>query len=158
MKNAVLTELQTQAEEFVAGPQVESFRLKQTGARSITFDGYELCSSMSYVVGPPLWYELNIYQTDSQGFLIGIKMFTKNEDEGDIHRVLEASSLDDVAHILENYDPAFDIDASSVRVDDDTISMAELSLAAVRLRQRIEEARRQFKDLVGEILYELDNG
>lgn len=157
MNNALLSELQNHAEELQSAPPVHSFTLKQTGARPFEFSGTEICSAMSFVPGPPLWYEINVYQTTNRTFVVGVRMFTKSENESDVHRVMEAMSLEDVVGQLESYDPSFDIDASSLRIDDHSVSIAELSLAAITLRQRLEEARRQFKNLVGDILYELEN-
>ncbi len=157
MTNALLSDFQNGAGEYAPEPQIESYRLKQTGGRPRDISGVELCSAMSFVVGTPLWYEINVYRTVDRGFVVEVKMFTKGENERDMFRLFDAATPADVIETLETYEPSFDIDASSVRFGVEEISVAELSLSAAALRLRIEEARRQFNDLVGEILFQLDN-
>lgn len=134
-----------------------SFKLKQTGGRPVQFRGIELCSAMSYVPGTPLWYEINIYKTEESDFVTDVRMFTKDENERDVFRVERSYSLADVFDYLEKYDAANDVDASSVDLGSSHLSVANLSLSAASLRIRVEEARGQFRDLVGQILYQLEH-
>lgn len=139
------------------GDDVMPYKLKQTGGRPVHFEGVELCSTMSYAPGTPLWYEINLYKSTEATFVLDIRMFTKSENERDNFRVFTAYSLADVFDILERYDAANDIDATSVDLQGDTMSIAQLSLSAASLRLRVEEARGQFRDLVGQLLYQLEN-
>ncbi|MGF1544579.1 MAG: hypothetical protein ACFB00_08795 [Parvularculaceae bacterium] len=157
MPNVLASEIKNGANGFSADVEVVSYRLKQTGGRPRQFAGVEICSAMSYVVGPPLWYEINVYQTTEDAFVVEIRMFTKNENERDLFRVIDAVSLEDVFETLETYDPAQDVDASVLRFADDDANVAELSVSAAALRLRVEEARRQFRDLVGDILYQIES-
>ncbi len=136
--------------------QSSAFTLRRTGKRPIAFDGIELCMAMSYVPGTPFWYELNIYRTSVATFVVGIKFFTKDEGEKDIFRAFQAHTFDEVMSVLEGYDTSQDV-RIDVQADDDTLSVAELTVKALGLRARLEEARRQFAGLVGQVLFELDS-
>lgn len=69
------------------------YRLRRTGARPLAFTGTELCSAMSYASGTPLWYEVNLYSTKQDSFVVDVRMFTKAENESDMHRAVEVHSL-----------------------------------------------------------------
>jgi hypothetical protein len=128
--------------------------LKRVGARPLSFNGTELCMAMSFVPGAPFWYEVNVYRTDAQGFVVAIKQFFRDENETDFVRAWEFEDFDGAMAHLEAYDPADDI-----RVDIDPsaeMTLPELAAHALALRARAAEARRQFKALVGEILFDLE--
>lgn len=129
--------------------------LKRGGARPLSFRGTELCMAMSFVPGAPNWYEIDVWRTVEQRFVLAIKQFFRDENEIDQVHAWEFESFDAVMAHLEAYDPAED-----VRVDVDpgaAMSLPELAAHAFALRARAEEARRQFRGLVGEILYDLEN-
>lgn len=133
----------------------ETFTLRRTGKRPLAFDGVELCMGMSYVPGTPFWYELNIYRTSLGSFVVAVKFFTKDDGDKDTFRAFQASTFDEVMSILETYDTSQDV-RIDVQADDETLSVAELTVKALGLRARLEEARRQFAGLVGQVLYQLD--
>jgi hypothetical protein len=135
--------------------QTEEFQLRCTGSRSRVFNGSLLCSAISYVPGNAFWYEISLYREVSGSLVAAIKRFTHDEAGIDLFRVFDAEDFDALVSILEGYEPANDIDASLVGVDDMSVSGSEVALRAVGLRLRIEESRRQYGDLVGEMLYQL---
>lgn len=135
--------------------EVEKFKLKITGRRPKQFQGTLLCSAMSFFPGPPQWYEINIYRVVSGKFIIEVKLFAKSDQERDFFRMHECNSFDEVVEFLENHDPAQDIDAGRLKIKDDSLAPAEIALAAIAMKLRIEDARRQFGTLVGEILYDV---
>ncbi len=140
-----------------AGPSGNSITLRRTGGRPVRFSGIELCTAMSFGPGAPFWYELNIFRTSNQKFVVDVRHFTKRDGDKDRFTVFTVDTFDDAMHLLETYDAAVDIRVD-LPVDDDSVPLAELGLHAASLRLRIGEARRQFRQLVGEILYELDRG
>ena len=128
--------------------------LKRVGARPLSFNGTELCMAMSFVPGAPFWYEINVFRTDAQGFVVAIKQFFRDENESDLVHAWEFEDFDGAMAHLETYDPADDI-----RVDIDPsadMTLPEMAAHALALRARAAEARRQFRTLVGKILYDLE--
>lgn len=131
-------------------------RLRRTGQRPLNFTGRELCSAMSYASGTPLWYEINLYQTHDDKFVVDVRMFSKSEDERDMHRAVEVGSIDAMFEWLENHDPIVDVDCDCMTLAGSSLSPSEVALRAADLRMRVDEGRRQYADLVGQILYDLD--
>ena len=134
----------------------DAIRLKRVGARPLAFEGEELCMAMSFIPGMPMWFEINVWRTASGGFVTAVKQFHRDADRVDTCRAWEASSFEEVMSGLERFDPAQDME-----MDPEPgrhASAAELSAAALAMRARIAEARRQYDGLVGEILFELENG
>ncbi|MEO1749992.1 MAG: hypothetical protein AAFR27_15505, partial [Pseudomonadota bacterium] len=129
--------------------EIMPYCAKRTGMRPMKFKAAEMCSSMSYVAGTPLWYEINIYQKPDDSFVVETKLFTKDENQRDIFRVQEIGSFEGVFEYLENYDTARDIDAEILNLVDPHMPVARLAMQAAALRLKMEEARRQFDDLVG---------
>ncbi len=138
----------------VAEPKANMITLRRTGERPLSFQGAELCNAMSYVPGTPLWYEINVYRTAGETFVANVRMYTRSEDEKDRFSCHEASSFDEVLSWLERYDPAQDIRAD-LPVDSADMPVIELGLKAAAVRMRLSEARRQYRDLLGEIFFAL---
>lgn len=145
----------SEVNEHPSTGEVEKFKLKITGRRPKQFQGTLLCSAMSFVPGPPQWYEINVYRVVSGKFIVEVKLFAKSADERDFFRMHECTSFDEVVEFLETHDPATDIDAGKLKIKDDDLAPAEMALAAIAMKLRIEDARRQYGSLVGEILYDV---
>jgi hypothetical protein len=130
--------------------------LRRTGQRAFAFEGVEICSSTSHSPGPPaFWYEINLYRRANEQFVVDIRFFSKSDNMRDRFQVVKADGLEEVASILEAYEPAHDIEAN-VDPEDQDLPASVFALKAATLRMRIDEARRQFRDLVGEVLHQLD--
>ena len=139
----------------MASMQAATYTLKRLGARPLTFHGGELCMAMSFVPGAPYWYEVNVYRTVEQRFVLAVKKFFRDEDKQDFCRAWEFEDFGDVVKTLENYDAGTDVEVE-VMPDDPTLSAPEMAAHAFALRAKAAEARRQFQGLVGEILHELE--
>jgi hypothetical protein len=131
------------------------FTLRRSGARPMTFAGAELCSAMSYEPGTPMWYEINIYRTAARSYVANVKMFSKSEDEKDRFAAYEAENFDEVLAWLETYEPANDI-RISLPFDDPQTPMVELGIRAAAASMKVAEARRQYRDLMGEVFFALE--
>jgi hypothetical protein len=131
------------------------FTLRRSGGRPLSFAGVELCSAMSYEPGTPLWYEINVYRTASRTYVANVKMFSKSEDEKDRYAAHEADSFEEALYWLENYEPAGDIRAD-LPFDNPSVPVIELGIKAAVVSMKLSEARRQYRDLVGEVLYALE--
>jgi hypothetical protein len=129
--------------------------LRRTGERPLAFEGVEVCSAMSYSPGTPLWYEINVYRTTAESFVANVRMFTKSENDKDRFSAYEASSFDEALFWLENYDPAEDIRAD-LPLDSGDVPVVELGLKAAAMKMKLSEARRQYRDLLGEVFYAVE--
>jgi len=136
-------------------PEHQMQRLRRTGKRDYAFTGFEICSSTSHSPGPSLWYEINLFRKPAGPYVVDIRFFSKSESMRDRFNVFDADSLDEVASVLENYDPAFDIEPD-VNPEETDLPQAAFVLKTAMLRIRMDEARRQYRDLVGDILHQLD--
>jgi hypothetical protein len=130
-------------------------RLRRTGARPLTFVGTEICSATSHAIGPSLWCEINLHATDQDRFVADIRMFFKSENIADVFTVHEADSIDEAVSILEAFDPASHL-VVDLAVGNLEVPAIEIALKAAELRLRLEEARGQYRDLLGEVLYDLE--
>jgi hypothetical protein len=129
--------------------------VRRNGGRPLTFVGVELCSAMSYEPGTPLWYEINIYRSASRTYVASVKMFSKSEDERDRFSFYEADSIDEVMFWMEGYEPAHDVRAD-LPIDNTALPVIELGIKAAAASMKLAEARRQYRDLLGEVLFALD--
>ena len=151
--------------EAPARPEVDSYtppsgeshsqKLRRTGQRDFAFDGVEVCSSTSHSPGPSLWYEINLYRKNSGHLVVDVRFFSKSDAMRDRFHIFEADGFDEVASVLEAYEPANDIEPD-INPEDQDMPPAVFVLKAAVLRIRIDEARRQFRDLVGDVLHQLD--
>lgn len=132
-----------------------TFRIKRPGARPLIFEGIELAMAMSFTPALPYWYEVNIYRTNDQRFVVAVRLFFQSEAEQDQVHAWDFDTLDQALDKLAQYDAAQDV---KVSMDPANPSMppAELAAMALDLRARVDSARRHFASLLGEFFYELD--
>lgn len=134
-----------------------SHTLRRTGGRPISFAGVQLTMAMDYAPGCEMWFEINLYRTAEERYVADVRNFKRDADEQDCFSVYEADSLDAALAALEGHDPAnhiaigFDLEAADA-------SLADLTFRALALRVRVENARRQYRTLLGQVLYDLDAG
>ncbi len=137
------------------GDQGAEFVLRRTGARPVSFRGVQISSAMSFVVGTPLWYEINLYRLADQSFVVDVRMFTKSDDDPERFTVMHVGSFEEALSALEAYEPADDVRVT-VALDDPHASLADLTFQALALRARVEEARAQYRGLVSDVLADLE--
>jgi hypothetical protein len=129
--------------------------VRRTGLRPLAFQGSELCMAMSFTPEASYWYEINIYRTAGQKFVVAVRLFFQSEDERDRVRAWEFETFEQVLDCLESYDAGADVRVD-VFADDAGWCAAELAAQAFSLRARVAAARSQYSGLVGEILHELE--
>jgi hypothetical protein len=133
----------------------EPIVLRRTGMRPFSVSARQLASAMSYQPGgAPFWYELNLFETEDGGHLIDIRRFDKGEGSSDLFRVIEVFGIESVMETLESFDPACDI-VPKINLEI-ARSTVELAIEAASLKLAMLESRRQFRELVGEILHALE--
>ena len=130
-----------------------AFEIRRDGLAPLCFNGRQLAEETSYTTGTRLWYELATY-TQANDFILSIKVFKKNPAEKDIHRAQSFSNLVGLCAYVEAYEASHDITI----VDDLTdakLSTAEAMIRAAALRQRMDEARSEYRSVAGELLTRL---
>lgn len=128
--------------------------LKRSGMRPLAFDGVLIAEANSHCPGTTMWYEINIYRKDAGGFVAEVKLFLKAAEQKDAFR---AQVFDDVSAMsawLESHDPA-DNAVVNIETAGGDVPLVVAALGAIRMRQAMEEARREYRYLVGELLFEL---
>ncbi|MDX8348480.1 hypothetical protein SLH49_10825 [Cognatiyoonia sp. IB215446] len=137
-------------------PNDTPFQIKRTGARPLRFQGIELAMAMSFTPNIPYWYEINIYRTNHQSFVVAIRRFHQSEDVLDTTQAWEVGSLEDAIDLLLAYDASVDVPLS---FDFQKLNAhaAEVATLGMQLCAQIEDSRHHFKSLVGEFLYDLEN-
>ena len=132
----------------------QDYRLRRPGARPLIFSGAELAMAMNFTPELPYWYEINIYRTSSQRFVLAIRQFFQSETEEDTCQAWEFETLAEVFDAIEQYDAAKDITVSMMEMNVST--PAELAAMSLDLRAQVTAARANFGGLVGELFEELD--
>lgn len=145
-----------EAGQSAAAEAHDMVRLKRIGARPLAFEGEELCMAMSFIPGMPMWFEINVWRTSKGGFVTAVKQFHRDDNRIDTCRAWECETFEQVMFSLENFDPVEDLEPAPEL--DSKCSSAEIAAAALTLRARIAEARRQYDGILGEILHDLENG
>jgi hypothetical protein len=141
--------------EFAAIGASSQHRISRHGARPLVFSGSQLAMAMSFTPGLPYWYEVNIYRTNEQRFVLVIKLFHVAEDQRDSVDAWAFDTLPEVFDALERYDAGRDV-ATDIDGVHAGLPPGELAVRAWELRARIEAARQHFLGLVGELLAEID--
>ena len=131
-----------------------SHRFPRPGQRPLVFQGSQLAMAMSFTPDIPFWYEINIYRTDSQDFVLVVKQFFQSAHEEDLVKSWRHDTLADVFDALENYDAAQDIHVTFTNSDDRCA--AEYAALAFELRAKVQSYRGHWASLVGELFDELD--
>lgn len=132
------------------------YRLPRHGARPLVFSGTQLAMAMSFTPGLPYWYEINIYRTSEQRFVLAIRLFHVSEEMRDTVDSWDFDTLPEVFDALEGYDAGRDViaDVDGVHA---ALPAVELAARAMELRARIDAARQHFAGLVGELFAEMDS-
>ena len=134
---------------------VLAHRIRRLGKRPLVFKGTELAMAMSFTPGLPYWYELNIFRTDQQRFVLAVKLFFASENELDSSDAWEFDTLAEVFDAIEAYDAGRDVRFDTQGLADAPAAhMASMSMA---LRAEVEAARAHFGGLVGELFQQLDD-
>ncbi|MGL4638049.1 MAG: hypothetical protein ACRCWF_18870 [Beijerinckiaceae bacterium] len=129
------------------------FQLRRDGLGPLAFEGRQLAEVTSYGSGTRIWYELAAYISGS-GYIAAIKVFKKAESEKDIFRADSFATMHDLCRWFETYDPSHDVSVPS-DLSDTTLSTAEAMIRAAGLRQRMDEARQEYRAAAGELLTSL---
>lgn len=132
----------------------ETYRIWRPGSRPLQFSGTELAMAMSYTPELPYWYEINVYRTEAQSFVLALRLFFQSETIDDTTKAWEFETINEVFDALEAYDAAQDVRVSFDNMPGDT--PADLMAHAFELRAHVAAARAHFSGLIGEFFDTLD--
>jgi hypothetical protein len=135
-------------------PSMQQYRIRRPGARPLIFSGIELAMAMSFTPELPYWYEINIYRTNDQRFVMAVRLFFQSETEDDTVQAWEFHDLPSLFDALEQYDASKDVKVAFK--DLHAASPAELTAMALELRAQIAGAKANFAGLIGELFEEMD--
>ncbi|MEO1238071.1 MAG: hypothetical protein AAFW64_00120 [Pseudomonadota bacterium] len=110
---------------------------------------------MSYTPSLPYWYEINLYHSETQEFIVAIRKFFQSQNEADQVKSWTFSSLDAAIAHVENYDAA--VDVLIPEMDLAAMAPAEMSAMALSLKADVEGVRHHYAGLVGELLMEMES-
>ncbi|GEM94209.1 hypothetical protein [Cereibacter sphaeroides] len=131
------------------------YKIRRMGARPLLFRGAELAMCMSFTPELPYWYEMNIYRTEQQTFVLAIRLFFQSDSERDRVRAWEFDTLPSLFSQIETYDAAQDV-RFDLTGDIGRMSAAELAAQSLDLAARVAAARLHFAGLAGELFAEMD--
>jgi hypothetical protein len=114
----------------------------------------ELCSATGHCGEGRLWHEINLWRTDEDRVVVDLRVFKKSPTEKDAFYIVEVDTLDEAAAWLEGFDPRQDV-AVDLPLDEPCVAMADLGIRAAALRLRLDEATRQYRAVLGDLLYAL---
>ncbi len=152
-----------ETDTFAAGPsftpaahgQPGWITLRRTGRQPLRFKGALVAEATGHTPEGRMWHELNIFSRQTGGFVVDLRVFKKGRGQKDIFHVHAFETMGEVISFLEEFDPTVDVPAN-VDTDVPGCATARMTLKAVALRQQIEEAERDFRSLVGDVLFRLD--
>ena len=131
-----------------------AYSFPRPGQRPLTFNGSILAMVMTFTPDFPFWYEVNIFRTDDQNFVLVVKMFFQSENEQGTVRAWQFDDLMEVFTAMEQFDAAEDIRVGFP----ETAQMcpAELAALAYELKAKVGAYRSHWASLVGELFLEID--
>ncbi len=129
--------------------------LRRSGRQPLRFKGALLAEATGHSTEGRLWHELNIFSRQMGGFVVDMRVFKKDRGQKDVFHVHVFETMGEVVSFLEEFDPTADVTVD-VETDAPGYTTARLTLKAVALRQRIEDVTRDYRSLVGDLLFQLD--
>jgi hypothetical protein len=137
--------------------EAASVALQVSGGKPLRLRGVLLAEGNSWAPGTVAWHEVALWRCEDSEVAVAVRTLRKAQGETDIHRAELFPNLADALGWLEEFDPTADL---SVDLDasDRALSAIEIALRAAALRGRADEVARQWRALLGEMLFRLDPG
>ncbi len=126
--------------------------LRVCGAKPLRIHGVILAEAHSWSPAVPAWHEVALFRTEGRECAVALRMRKKAVGEADIHHAEIFASLDEALEWLEAFDPTSGL-APGFDASDRRVSTAEIALASAALRQQADAVTRQWRGLLGELLY-----
>lgn len=126
--------------------------LRVSGGRPLHLRGHLLAEASSWSPGAPAWHEIALYQCDGGEIAAALRLCTQPGGAGDLCQARSFAVLSDAADWLGGIDATADL-ATDLDASDRRLSAVEIALRAAALRQRADRVERQYKAMVGELLF-----
>ncbi|SFK71156.1 hypothetical protein [Falsiroseomonas stagni] len=139
-----------------ADTAIRPVTLRVSGAKPVRLRGRLLTGGHSRATGCIAWHEVEVWQiAGSREVAVALRTHRPDGDAADVHRAELFPDLAEALDWLEAFDPladlSVDFDASDRR-----LSGVEVALRAAALRGRAEVVTREWRALLGEVLFVLD--
>jgi hypothetical protein len=129
------------------------YELRRDGQAPLSFDGQLMAQAVSYAPGPRIWYEIGVYAAE-KGYVLSTRAFKKGINEKDLFRADRYATLEALINAVEVHDASHDVIVHD-DLTDASLSAAEAMVKAAALRQRMDEARREYRAASGDLLTDL---
>ncbi|NKE44237.1 hypothetical protein HB662_05575 [Roseomonas frigidaquae] len=126
--------------------------LRVSGGKPLRMRGVMLAEATSWAPSIPAWHEVALYRTADGDCALAVRMLKKSSGETDIHHAEIFKTMEDALSWLEQFDPTADL-APEFDASDRRISTVDIALMAAALRQKADAVTRQWRGLLGELLY-----
>jgi hypothetical protein len=130
-------------------------KLRQTGRRMVSFEGWQIVEATGGQLSSPVWHELNLYQTVDEKVVVELKTRFQLPEDHDRACVRTFHDLEAAAGWLIQYEAAGDVPLPVTLTIADR-SLAWVALASVHLRQLMEKVDLDYKSLLSEVFLALD--
>ncbi len=154
MHDAALEAALPAVAKWPGGGDARTVLLRNSGARPLRVRGELLAEGSSMVAGLPCWHEISLYQCDDGQVAIAQRTRQSHAPEGGTYRAVLRADMDAACAWLEGFDATADLDAG-FDVADMSVSTTAIAVKAAALRDRVERVTREYRCLIGEVLYRL---
>jgi hypothetical protein len=136
-------------------PPADPVSLQVSGGKPLDVRGRRLAEGHSWSPGTPTWHEIGLWACDGGEIAVALRTLRKARGSQDVHRAELFPRMADAVTWLEEFDPTQDL-AVELDPSDRSQSTIAVTLRAAALRAQADEVARQWRALLGELLYRLD--
>lgn len=135
---------------------VRAVTLRVSGAKPVRLRGRLLTEGHSRATGCIAWHEVEVWQLEgSREVALALRTRRPAGEAADVHRAELFPDLTEALDWLEAFDPLADLTVDFDAADR-RLSAVEVALRAAALRGRAEVVTREWRALLGEVLFVLD--
>ncbi len=131
--------------------------LRLSGGKPMHMRAELLAECTSWSPGAPAWHELALYRRETADYAVGVKICRGPMGGSDVFHARIFADLDGALAWLQAFNPTADLDAD-IDSSDRHISTTDIALRAATLRQRADRVEKQYRAMIGELLYRMDIG
>lgn len=143
--------------DTLPGQEAQPVMLRVSGGRPLQLRGHLLAEASSWSPGASAWHEIALYQCTGDEIAAALRLCTQPDGAGDLCQGRLFAALADAADWLAGFNATADL-ASDLDASDRRLSGVEIALRAAALRQRADRIERQYRVMIGELLFCIANG
>ncbi len=133
-------------------PEPVDIALRVSGGKPLRATGVLMAEATSWSPSVSAWHEVALYRCDRDECAASVRMLKKAVGETDIHHAELFTTIGDALNWLEAFDPTADL-APDFDAADRRVNTVEIALRSAALRQDADAITRQWRGLLGELLY-----